>query len=212
MHSASITFPFTLPVESVVTPANMNDSPEFDVVLSSMDQDLLGESILTFDLGYYDLERFRDLKNRNIMFVTRIKRNARYEIIREYAHSRIIRFRNGIVMRLVSLMIEGKQRDYLTDIMDMPDIYIHNIYRQRWSIEIFFRTMKSYLKLDHLISKKINGIMVQIFTALISYLILMMIQDMLSLFIGIPDLIRYIRHGIPLPFKSDGKTAIQYAI
>ena len=212
MHSASIIFPFTLPVESVVTPANMNDSPEFDVVLSSMDQDLLGESILTFDLGYYDLERFRDLKNRNIMFVTRIKRNARYEIIREYAHSRIIRFRNGIVMRLVSLMIGGKQRDYLTDIMDMPDIYIHNIYRQRWSIEIFFRTMKSYLKLDHLISKKINGIMVQIFTALISYLILMMIQDMLSLFIGIPDLIRYIRHGIPLPFKSDGKTAIQYTI
>ena len=212
MHSASITFPFTLPVESVVTPANMNDSPEFDVILSSMDQDLLRESILTFDLGYYDLERFRDLKNRNIMFVTRIKRNARYEIIREYAHSRIIRFRNGIVMRLVSLMIEGKQRDYLTDIMDMPDIYIHYIYRQRWSIEIFFRTMKSYLKLDHLISKKINGIMVQIFTALIAYIVLLMIQDMLSHFIGIPDLVRYIRHGIPLPFKSDGKTAIQYAI
>jgi IS4 transposase len=48
--------------------------------------------------------------------------------------------------------------------MNMPDICIHYIYRQRWSIEIFFRTMKSYLKLDHLISKKINGIMVQIFS------------------------------------------------
>ena len=86
MHSASITFPFTLPVESVVTPANLNDSPEFDEIFSSMDQDLLGESILTFDLGYYDLEMFRGLKNRNIMFVTRIKRNARYEIIREIIH------------------------------------------------------------------------------------------------------------------------------
>ena len=68
------------------------------------------------------------------------------------------------------------------------------------------------MKLDHLISKKINGIMVQIFTALIAYIVLMMIQDMLSCFMGIPDLIRYIRHGIPLPFKSDGKTTIQYAI
>jgi hypothetical protein len=204
MQSASITFPFTLPVESVVTPANMNDSPEFDVILSSMDQDLLGEFILTFDLGYYDLERFRDLKNRNIMFVTRIKRNATYEIIREYAHSRIIRFRNGIVMRLVSLMIEGKQRDYLTDIMDMPDIYTHNIYRQRWPIEIIFRTMKSYLKLDHLIWKKINGIMVQIFTALIAYIVLMMIQDMLSCFMGIPEIIKEIRHGTRLPFETTG--------
>ena len=104
--------------------------------------------------------------------------------------------------------------EYLSRIKGLrsPDIYIHNICRQRWSIEVFFRTMKSYLKLDHLISKKINGIMVQIFTALIAYIVLMMIQDMLSPFIGIPDLVRYIRHGIPLPFKSDGKTAIQYAI
>ena len=96
--------------------------------------------------------------------------------------------------------------------MDMPDIYIHYIYRQRWSIEIFLRTIKSYLKLDHLISKKINGIMVQIFTALISYLVLRMIHDMLAFYMGIPDMIRYIGHGIPLPFKSDGKTTILYAI
>ena len=102
------------------------------------------------------------------MFVTRIKRNARYEIIREYAHSKIIRFRYGLTPRLVFLTIEGKQRDYVTDIMDMPDIYIHKIYLQRWSIETFFRTMKSYLKLDHLISKRINGIILQILTALIA--------------------------------------------
>ena len=109
----------------MVTPGNLNDSPEFDVILSSMDQGLRGESILTFDLGYYVLERFRGQKNRNIMFVTRIKSNASYEITIEYTHSKIIRFRNGIVMRLVSLMIDGKQSDYLTDIMNMPDIFRH---------------------------------------------------------------------------------------
>ena len=60
----------------------------------------------------------------------------------------------------------------------------------------------TYMKLDHLISKKITEILVQIFTALIAYLILMMIQDMLSHFMRTPDLIDYFRHGIPLPFKS----------
>jgi hypothetical protein len=212
MHNASIIFPFTVPIESIITPANLNDSPEFDQILAGIDPDLLRESILTFDLGYYDLERFRYLKGRNLMFVTRIKKNASYEIMKEYAHSRIIRFRNGLELRLVSLNVEGKQRDYLTDIMDLPDEYIHRIYHQRWSIEIFFRTMKSYLKLDHLISKKINGILVQIFTALIAYLVLIMIHDMLAYSMGIPDIIRHIRHGIPLPLKAAGSKMNHTAI
>ncbi|MGC8692583.1 MAG: IS4 family transposase [Thermoplasmata archaeon] len=212
MHSASITFPFTLPLESSVTPANLNDSPEFEGILSGIDPDLLRESILTFDLGYYDLERFRELKNRYIRFVTRIKRNASYVVEKEYSHSKIIRFRNGLTLRLVSLTIEGKQRGYVTDIMDMPDIYIHYIYQKRWSIEIFFRTMKSYLKLDHIISKRINGIMVQIFTALIAYLVLIMIQDMLASYMGIPDMIRLIRHNIQLPLKSAGHAVKATAI
>ena len=174
------------------------------LVYYSKSHRIIGESILTFDLGYYDLERFRKLKEEGIRLVMRIKKNASYVVEKEYAHSRIIRFRNSIVMRLVSLMIGGKQRDYLTDIMDMPDICIHYIYRQRWSIEIFFRTMKSYLRMDHLISKKLNGIMGQIFTALIAYIVLMMIRGMLSCFMGMREIIREIRHGIQLPFETTG--------
>ena len=80
-------------------------------------------------------------------------------------------------------------------------MYIHRIYQQRWSIEIFFRIMKSYLKIDHLISKKINGIMVQIFTALIAYLVLTMIQGMLAYPMSIPEILRTLRHGLPLIFR-----------
>ena len=201
MHQASVIFPFTIPLESLVTPANLNDSPEFETIIDGIDPSLLKQSILTFDLGYYDLDRFRKLKSESTMFVTRIKKKARYEVLREYAHSKIVRFRNGLELRLVSLKVNGEQRDYLTDIMDMPDMYIHRIYQRRWSIEIFFRTMKSYLKLDHLISKKVNGILVQIFTSLIAYLILMMIRDMLAYSTGIPEIIRNIRHGLPLMFR-----------
>ncbi|MGP6207954.1 transposase [Cuniculiplasma sp. SKW3] len=160
------------------------------------------QSILTFDLGYYDPERFGKLKEEGIRFVTRIKKNASYMVEREYAHSKVIRFRNGTTLRLVSLEVEGEKRDYLTDIMGLPDIYIPWIYSQRSNIEIFFRTMKSYLKIDHLISRKINGIMVQIFSALIAYVILEMIQDMLSYRTGIPDMIRAKRHGMDLPFRT----------
>ena len=202
MHEAAVVFPFTVPLESFVTPANLNDSPVFDQILDGIEPGLVKQSILTFDLGYYDLERFGKLKEEGIRFVTRIKKNASYVVEREYAHSRIVRFRNSLVLRLVSMEIDGEQKDYLTDIMDLPDLYIHWIYSQRWNIEIFFRTMKSYLRIDHLISRKINGILVQIFSALIAYVILRMIQDMLSYRTGIPDMIRAMRHGMDLPFRT----------
>ena len=68
MHSASIIFPFTVPIESVVTHANLNDSPEFDQILAEIEPSLLKESILTFDLGYYDLDRLKKLKSKNRVF------------------------------------------------------------------------------------------------------------------------------------------------
>jgi hypothetical protein len=41
-----------------------------------MDDNIINSSILVFDLGYYNLERFKELKNKNILFVSRVKRNA----------------------------------------------------------------------------------------------------------------------------------------
>ncbi len=73
------------------------------------------------------------------------------------------------------MVIDGERKDYLKDIMNLPDLYIHWIYLQRWNIEIFLRTMKTYLKIDRLISKTIKGVLVQIFSALIAYILLLMI-------------------------------------
>ncbi len=54
--------------------------------------------------------------------------------------------------------------------------------------------------------------MVQMFTALTAYLVLIMIQDMLALYMGIPDMIRLIRHNIQLPLKSAGHAVKATAI
>jgi len=66
-------------------------------------------------------------------------------------------------------------------------------------------------KIDHLISKKLNGIMVQIFTAMVAYIVLMMIQPLLSWRMGIPDMIRLARHGISLPLRTNeaGKASVK---
>ncbi|WP_010917721.1 transposase [Thermoplasma volcanium] len=87
---------------------------------------------------------------------------------------------------------------------------IFTIYSQRWNIDIFFRTMKTYLKIDHLISRKINSIMVQIFTAMIAYIVLM-IQDMLSCRMSIQEIISLAKHGISLPLRINeaGKASVK---
>ncbi len=92
MHHAAVVFPFTLPIESLVTPANLNDSPGFEEIIGSVDPDLLKGSIVTFSTGYYGLDRSLDLRGKKTRFVTRIKRIASYEVVKKYAYSQDHRF------------------------------------------------------------------------------------------------------------------------
>ncbi len=50
------------------------------------------------------------------------------------------------------------------------------IYRCRWGIELLWKFLKMHLKLDHLITKNINGIAIQIYASLIGYLILQLVD------------------------------------
>lgn len=50
------------------------------------------------------------------------------------------------------------------------------IYRCRWGIELLWKFLKMHLKLDHLITKNVNGIAIQIHATLIAYLILQLVE------------------------------------
>ena len=76
-------------------------------------------------------------------------------------------------IRLVGLLHEDTWRFYLTNIFQdtfTPQV-IYDLYRQRWSVEIFFNAFKHLLHIEHLISRTKNGIMVEIYSALIFYLL-----------------------------------------
>lgn len=78
-----------------------------------------------------------------------------------------------IELRLVGILHEGEWRFYVTNIFDAlftPEV-IYELYSKRWTIEIFFNDIKHILKLSHIFAKSKNGIMVQIYSALIFYLL-----------------------------------------
>lgn len=142
MHTALL-FPLTVPLDAIVTPANVNDSSMFDEIIKNIDGNILKGSILVFDLGYYDSERFKILDEKGILFVTRIKSNIKYEIIGMKGNSKIIRLSNGYTLRLVTIKKGKEEYEYITNIHHMQDEYIEEIYGRRWSIEGFFKIMKN---------------------------------------------------------------------
>jgi len=81
-------------------------------------------------------------------------------------------------IRLVGLFYEGEWRFYITNIFNVeftPQV-IYDVYASRWQIEIFFNIIKNVLKLDNIISRTKNGIMIEIYSGLIFYLLVRIIM------------------------------------
>ena len=103
VHIAAKTGNYALPLKAIITPANVNDSKVFDDLLWHINECISSNTVLTFDLGYYSYGRFKELKEKGINFVSRIKKNADYTVIKEETfNSKIVRFKNGSELRLVS--------------------------------------------------------------------------------------------------------------
>jgi hypothetical protein len=60
----------------------------------------------------------------------------------------------------------------VTDEMDLPPEVISLIYQHRWLVELFFRAFKHTLGCDHLLSHCQNGIELQMYAALIAYMLM----------------------------------------
>jgi hypothetical protein len=60
----------------------------------------------------------------------------------------------------------------VTNLLDVPAEIIALIYRHRWAIEVFFRFFKQMLGCRHLISHKPQGILIQVYCAIIACMLI----------------------------------------
>lgn len=81
------------------------------------------------------------------------------------------RFKENV--RLVGLFHEEQWRFYVTNIVvaNFTPQLVYQLYAQRWQVEIFFNLIKNVLTLENIISKSKNGIMIEIYSALIFHLL-----------------------------------------
>ena len=75
-------------------------------------------------------------------------------------------------LRLVGYVVDGTEYWIATSRFDLSAEDITLIYKLRWDIETFFGWWKQHLRVYHLIARSRHGLMVQILSGLITYLLL----------------------------------------
>ena len=143
-----------------------------------------------FDLAYYDFGWWAELDARGCRFVTRLKSHTRLKVTAEHevpAEGAILCDRIGLlphqhtrartpladpVREIAVRLPTGKTIRLLTNDLDAPATEIADLYKQRWQIELFFKWIKQNLKIRHFLGTSENAVRIQIFVALIAYLLL----------------------------------------
>jgi hypothetical protein len=149
-------------------------------------------TILVMDRGFVDFGWFQQLNQNGVVFVTRIKRDTRYEIVEHRQvvsgqgvvsddvirlTSRRSRKRYPETLRLVTVeTTEGKRLEFLTNQMKLAASTIANIYKDRWQIETFFKLLKQNLRIKSFVGTSANAVWTQIWTALIAMLLIKFLQ------------------------------------
>jgi len=146
-------------------------------------------SIIVMDRGYNDYDLFGSWTERGIYFVTRLKENAVFRVVKKLRvpeRSNVLDdqlieltgFRANKtcphVLRRVVVWDEVNEREIvlLTNHLDFGATTIAAIYKDRWEIELFFKTLKQNLRIKTFVGTTPNALLIQIWTALIALVLL----------------------------------------
>ena len=147
--------------------------------------------IVIFDKAYVDFAHLADLSQREVFWVTRAKDNLRGRVRRKLQSGRsghilrddLIQLSNGPSRRaypvelrrvVAHVEVDGECREmvFLTNNLTWSAQTIADLYRCRWSIEVFFKELKQTLQLADFLGHNAHAVRWQIWTALLVYLLL----------------------------------------
>ena len=146
--------------------------------------------IVIFDKAYLDFAHLADLAMREVFWVTRAKDNLQGRVVQKLQagpDGNILRddlvaltgptakFYPVELRRVTALVeVDGELREmiFLTNNVTWSAQTIADLYRCRWSIEVFFKELKQTLQLADFLGHNANAVRWQVWTALLVYLLL----------------------------------------
>ena len=156
-------------------------------------------TIYVFDKGYNDYKAFKHFSEHKTGFVTRIKDNAKYDIVEAQEisseiHSGVlsdeiieIEAKQGketskLKVRKVRFYDREKKREFefITNLFEQRADFIAALYKIRWQIELLFKQLKQNFPLKYFLGDNENAIKIQIYCVLIVNLLIAVIKKRLK--------------------------------
>jgi hypothetical protein len=150
------------------------------------------------DRGYLDFARLHRLHLSSAFFVTRAKKNFRYQ--RRYSRpidkATGLRFDQTVVLsgfysqrqypeavRRIGFrdLQTGKSLVFLTNNFTEPALTIAQLYRCRWQVELFFKWIKQHLRIKAFYGTSENAVRIQVWVAISVYILVAIVKKRLRL-------------------------------
>jgi len=176
-----------LPAFAIVESAKGHDSTKAHELCAG----LKAGEIAVFDMAYIDYKHFRKLTARGVFWVSRVKENMRLRCVKrlkEKPAGRILRDDIVVIqsqtkrkdypekMRRITARVEVNgvevEMTFLSNNLEWAAWSICELYKARWSIEVFFKQIKQTLHLGSFLGHNRHAIQWQVWIALLTYVLL----------------------------------------
>ncbi len=158
------------------------------------------KTLLIVDRGFYDFQFFADLTAKGAHFITRLKSNAKVEVVTwltqtETVRDALVHLGTGqkgapiLHVRVVEVRWGGRWYRYVTSVLDpyvLPPFVVADLYQRRWRIEDAFHTVKRLLNLAYLWTGSLNGVHLQVWATWLFYAILVDLGDAVADALTVP--------------------------
>ena len=172
-----------------------------------------------FDRGYNDFSNLFKIEQIEATFVVRAKRNLKFKqtswkrrLPKNVLSDSTIEFTvyksskdYPIPLRRVVYYDEEQGRTFvfLTNNFVLPALIIAELYRNRWSIELFFKWLKQHLKIKKFWGTSENAVRIQIYCAIITYCLVVIVKHDMRLERSVYEILQIV--GISLTDKTNLK-------
>jgi hypothetical protein len=142
-------------------PVNCSVTKKFDerkTVIDDLMNTFKKDDIIVFDRGYFSKELILELMKNRLKYVIRMVKSS---LLVKYLNKNKIEDNTFIMynlfwMRIVKYKINDTEYYLATNIFSKDINYLKDLYHKRWSIEEFYKTIKSDLKANNLTCNNFN--------------------------------------------------------
>lgn len=192
-----------------ITPENVNDISEARKLRIERG------ATYVFDRGYCNYTWWHQIDQQDARWVSRFRRDARLNFLREQPAGGTI-LRDSIVAFALRTPRGGHRNPYsaplrrievhrpdrttplvlATNDLQSPAQAIAQLYKQRWEIELLFKWVKQHLQIRRFVGRNENAARIQLLTALIAYMLVLLLKTATGFEGTLWMLLAQLRHGL----------------